>query len=397
MQVNHEGIPMPVLIDIDSYEHHLFSRARNGSGTASPRNREECLDIGLINNMSDSALISTERQLFDLLGAAAGGLFVRLHFYTMETTPRSDWGRDYVRRYYRGTDDLLNTSLDGVIVTGAEPRAASLTEEPYWSTFVRIIDWATENTVSSVYSCLAVHGAVLHMDGVERHKLPAKCIGVFAQTKTGDYPLMHDVPATFRTPHARWNEVQEGALESCGYSVLTKSAEAGVDCFVKQQKKSLFVHFQGHPEYDTHTLLGEYRRDMGRFLRAESEVCPTIPAGYFNTEAEELLTAFRRKALTDRRPELFADFPADQAAKDLRNAWHPAARRLYRNWLLYMASQRAGRSKPLAFNGRCRTRSDSGIPARHHGRKLVALRSGEPRAGRNPLADLLTEKRDRIP
>jgi len=356
MQVNHEGIPMPVLIDIDSYDHHLFSRAQNGSGAASPRNREECLDIGLINNMSDSALMSTERQLFDLLGAAAGGLLVRLHFYTMETTPRSDWGRDYVRRYYRGTDDLLNTSLDGVIVTGAEPRAASLTEEPYWTTFVRIIDWARENTVSSVYSCLAVHGAVLHMDGVERQKLPAKCIGVFAQTKTSDHPLMHDVPATFRIPHARWNEVQERALESCGYSVLTRSVATGVDCFVKQQKKSLFVHFQGHPEYDTHTLLGEYRRDMGRFLRAESEVCPTIPTGYFNTEAEDLLTAFRRKALTDRSPELFADFPADQAAKDLRNAWHPAARRLYRNWLLYMASQRAGRSKPLAFNGRYQTR-----------------------------------------
>lgn len=356
MQVNHEGIPMPVLIDIDSYDHHLFSRARSGSGAASRGNRAECLDIGLINNMSDSALMSTERQLFDLLGAAAGGLLVRLHFYTMETTPRSDWGRDYVRRYYRGTDDLLNRSLDGVIVTGAEPRAASLTEEPYWTTFAQIIDWARENTVSSVYSCLAVHGVVLHMDGIERHKLPAKCIGVFAQTKTRNHPLMHDVPATFRIPHARWNEVQEGALESCGYSVLTRSVAAGVDCFVKQQKKSLFVHFQGHPEYDTHTLLGEYRRDMGRFLRAESEVCPTIPTGYFNTEAEELLTAFRRKALTDRRPELFADFPADQAAKDLRNGWHPAARRLYRNWLLYMASQRAGRSKPLAFKGRYRTR-----------------------------------------
>ena len=397
MQVNLEGIPMPVLIDTDSYDHHLFSRARNGSSAASPRNREECLDIGLINNMSDSALMSTERQLFDLLGAAAGRLFVRLHFYTMETTPRSDWGRDYVRRYYRGTDDLLNTSLDGVIVTGAEPRAASLTEEPYWTAFVQIIDWARENTVSSVYSCLAVHGAVLHIDGVERHKLPAKCIGVFAQTKTGDNPLMQEVPASFRTPHARWNEVQEGDLENCGYSILTKSAEAGVDCFVKQQRKSLFVHFQGHPEYDTNSLLGEYRRDMGRFLRAESEVCPTIPRGYFDSEAEETLTAYRRKALSDRSPELFADFPADQLAKDLRNAWHPAARRIYRNWLLYMASQRAGRSKPLALSGTRRARSDSGIPDRHHGRKLVALRSREPRAGRDPLADLLTKGRDRIP
>jgi homoserine O-succinyltransferase len=346
---------MPVLIDIDSHEHHLFSRAPNEGthASASPKARAECLDIGLINNMPDAALISTERQLFDLLGAAAEGLVVRLHFYTVETTPRSEWGRDYVRRYYRGTVDLLNGSLDGIIVTGTEPRAASLTEEPYWPTFVQLVDWARENTASSVYSCLAVHGAVLHMDGVERHALPAKCIGVFAQNKARTHPLMHNVPASFRIPHARWNEVQEGKLASCGYSVLSKSAEAGVDCFVKQQKKSLFVYFQGHPEYDTQSLLGEYRRDMGRFLRGESEVCPTIPRGYFGTEAEEILTAFRRKALSDRCPEFFASFPADQAAKDLRNAWRQPARRIYRNWLLYMASQRAGRSRPLDLSGTC--------------------------------------------
>src|SRR6516162_4169899 len=119
---SYEGTQMPVLIDIDANDHHLFSRAprEDAAAKASPQNRE-CLDIGLINNMSDAALMSTERQVFDLLGAAAAGLFVRLHFYTMETTPRSEWGRDYVRRYYRGTDDLLNRSLDGVIVTGAEP------------------------------------------------------------------------------------------------------------------------------------------------------------------------------------------------------------------------------------------------------------------------------------
>lgn len=366
---------MAVLVDIDSYEHHLFSRVQS-EGTcamASSGKRVEGLDIGLINNMSDSALMSTERQLFDLLDAAAGRLLVRLHFYSMEATPRSEWGRDYVRRYYRGIDDLLNRSLDGVIVTGAEPRAARLTEEPYWTSFAEIADWAGENTVSSVFSCLAVHGAVLHVDGVARHKLPTKCFGVFAQTKTGHHPLMQDVPRTFRIPHARWNEVQEEDLSNCGYSVLTWSAEAGVDCFVKQQKKSLFVHFQGHPEYETRTLLGEYRRDMGRFLRGENEVCPTIPKGYLDEAAEEMLIAFRQKALSDRRPELFADFPADQAAKDLSNVWHQPAKRIYRNWLLYMVSQRAGRSKPLG--AREAALSAAGIPARRHGRKLVAARS----------------------
>jgi hypothetical protein len=52
----------------------------------------------------------------------------------MDSTPRSDWGPDYLRRYYRGTDDLFNKSLDGIIVTGAEPKAARLMEEPYWAT-----------------------------------------------------------------------------------------------------------------------------------------------------------------------------------------------------------------------------------------------------------------------
>ncbi|MHC2282011.1 homoserine O-succinyltransferase [Bradyrhizobium diazoefficiens] len=375
---------MTVLIDVDSDEHHLLSRAPgNGArAMASPGNRAECLDIGLINNMSDAALMSTERQLFDLLAAAAGRICVRLHFYTMEATPRTEWGRDYVRRYYRGIDHLLNRRLDGVIVTGAEPKAASLTEEPYWATFAEIADWARENTLSSVFSCLAVHGAVLHLDGVTRHKLPTKCFGVFAQTKTRHHPLMQDVPRTFGIPHARWNEVQEEDLSDCGYSVLTWSAEAGVDCFVKQQKNSLFVHFQGHPEYDTQSLLGEYRRDMGRFLRGENEVCPTIPKGYLNEGAEAILVAFRQRALSDRRSELFADFPADQLTKNLSNVWCLPAQRIYRNWLLYMVSQRAGHSKPLG--AREAALSAAGIRAHRHGRKLVAARSARLARPPNP-------------
>ena len=351
---------MPVLVNIDSYDHHLFSRAPGGSAAAKALvgKRAECLDIGLINNMPDAALMSTERQLFDLLEAAAGRLVVRMHFYTIEATPRSEWGRDYVHRYYRTIDDLVISNLDGIIVTGAEPKAARLNEEPSWPALLQVMDWASENTMSSVYSCLAVHAALLHMDGVERHKLPDKCIGVFAQTKTRDHPLMREVPATFKIPHARWHEVHEEAIASCGYSVLAKSAEAGVDCFVKQQKKSLVVHFQGHPEYETQSLLGEYRRDMGRFLRGENEACPTIPRGYFGTEAEEILTNFRRKAISDRSPEFFADFPADHLVRDLRNVWHRPARRIFRNWLLYMASQRATRSRPLAVNRKSRTRPE---------------------------------------
>jgi homoserine O-succinyltransferase len=335
---------MPVLIDIEQHDHHLFARLRDGK--AQQANCTGCLDIGLINNMPDSALIPTERQVFDLLKAAAGKQAVRLHFYTMPTTPRSEWGQDYVRRYYQTTTEMVNGTLDGIIVTGAEPKAASLREEPYWADFIEVADWASENTISSVYSCLAVHGIVLHTDGVERRALPAKCIGVFTQTKAINHALTDGLPSAFRIPHARWNEVREEDLSDCGYSILSKSADAGVDCFVKQQKKSLFVHFQGHPEYETQSLLGEFRRDMGRFLRGDNGVCPTIPSGYFDAKSQALMIDFRIRALSTRNPELLADFPADRLAKDLQNVWHRSARRIYRNWLSYMETQRIGRIRP---------------------------------------------------
>jgi homoserine O-succinyltransferase len=344
---------MPVFVDLNSQDHHLYRRAGNDGAYALSANRAmfaNCVNIGLINNMPDSALISTERQLFDLLGAAAGKLNVRLHLYTMETTPRSGWGRDYVRRFYLGVNDLLNSNLDAIIVTGAEPKAASLTEEPYWASFGEVIDWAKENTLSSVCSCLAVHGAVLHFDAIERHPLPEKCIGVFTQMKTTDHPLMLDVPSSVRIPHSRWNDVYEGPLVESGYAILTKSAGAGVDSFVKQHKRSLFVYFQGHPEYEAQTLLGEYRRDIGRFLRGETENYPTMPKNYFDKDAEETLITFERQALSGRQPELFAGFPVDRLAQDLRNTWHSAAKRIYRNWILYLSSQKARRTKSLAIS-----------------------------------------------
>ena len=47
---------------------------------------------------------------------------------------------------------------------------------------------------------------------------------------------------------------------------LTRSDEAGVGLFAKTQG-SLFFFVQGHPEYEAETLLREYRRDIGRYLR----------------------------------------------------------------------------------------------------------------------------------
>ena len=336
---------MPVLIDKHLHDHHLTRDEVNNSAQAlpEPKTMVSCINIGLINNMPDSALIATERQLFELLNAAAGRVPVRLKLYALPNVPRTDWGRQYMRRFYCDIDDLSDADLDGLIVTGAEPRTPNLAEEQYWGQLGQLIDWAQENTVTAIWSCLAVHAAILYLEGIDRCPLPDKCIGIFEQTKVVDHPLMKGVPSQVRIPHSRWNEVREDTLKSRGYSILTRSTDAGADMFVKLQKRSLFVFFQGHPEYEAQSLLGEYRRDVGRFLRREMEVYPRMPKGYFDDHSEQLLADFRTRALSNRRNELLARFPVERVAANLKCTWHSAATRIYRNWLLYMSARRARR------------------------------------------------------
>jgi homoserine O-succinyltransferase len=301
-----------------------------------------CLDIGVINNMPDSALESTERQFRTLLGGAADGIVVRLTLYALPDVPRTDVGRRHVSSICSDIADLWDTRLDGLVVTGTEPRAPNLMDEPYWGSLSTVMEWAERHTHSTVWSCLAAHAALLHIDGIGRQPLTDKRFGVFEFERVSDHPMTAAFPSRLKMPHSRWNDIPEDALMASGYQVLTRSEEAGVDAFVKQ-RKSLFVFFQGHPEYDTETLLLEYRRDIGRFLRHERETYPPMPQGYFDDHTTDLLAAMRWRAQGDRHEVLLADFPTALLAEKVTNTWRSSASSFYRNWLLYMCAQKAQR------------------------------------------------------
>jgi homoserine O-succinyltransferase len=297
-----------------------------------------CLDIGLVNNMPDAALDATERQFRALLGAAADDISVHLSVYSLPEISRTDFGRRQVSQY-SAIDELWNRRHDGLIVTGTEPRAADLRAEPFWNSLTRVLEWAERNTFSTILSCLAAHAGILHFDGISRCPLPDKRFGVFECVPVSDHPLTAEAPARLRIPHSRLNEIPEEALRRCGYRVLTRSDEAGVDAFVKM-RTSLFVFFQGHPEYEASTLLLEYRRDIGRFLRGERETYPSMPYGYFDDELAAALTALQQRFMSNRREELLAEFPIAAAVSKVSNTWHSTAQTLYRNWLLYLAGEK---------------------------------------------------------
>ncbi len=318
-----------------------LGRAHRLHRAATTRFREShptCIDIGLINNMPDAALNATERQFLALLHAAADDIAIHLTLYTLPEVPRTEFGRDQVSRY-SDFRNLWNSHHDGLIVTGTEPRAADLKDEPYWDTLTKVLEWAESHTYSTILSCLAAHAGILHIDGIGRRPLGDKRFGVFECVRVSDHPLTASAPSHLQMPQSRWNEVSEEALLACGYRVLTRSVGAGVDSFVKQ-RKSLFVFFQGHPEYDATTLLLEYRRDIGRFLRRERETYPPMPHGYFDEETVAALTALRERAWLDRREELLAEFPTAMAAGKVTNTWRSTGESLYRNWLQYICAQK---------------------------------------------------------
>src|SRR5579863_5004307 len=97
----------------------------------------DMLTIGVVNNMPPAAIRSTERQFEEILTAAAGDdMSVRVHWYRL-VGARPE--------HYAGLEDLWGRDLDGLIVTGAEPKSASLSEGQFWTSFTRTVDWARRN------------------------------------------------------------------------------------------------------------------------------------------------------------------------------------------------------------------------------------------------------------
>lgn len=295
------------------------------------------LVIGLVNNMPDTALEATEAQFARLLSNAADSFDVRLRLSFLPEVPRGDVGRAHLDSgTYWPIDALLGEPLDALIVTGMEPVAPLLSEEPYWQRMRQLLQWAQINTTSSIWSCLAAHAAVELLDGIRRRRLASKCCGVFAHTIAPNQPLLEGLKGPVHTPHSRWNELPIEQLRSAGYTIVTSSAETGADMFIKPSR-SLLICFQGHPEYQETTLLREYRRDVGRFLRGEQPHYPKLPHHYFPPAALELLSAFEKRVMADPSPDLLSQFPTAAIADALRNTWSEGAVRIYRNWLATLA------------------------------------------------------------
>ncbi len=292
------------------------------------------LHIGLLNMMPDAALAATERQFLRLVGESNQIAQFYVHPFTLDELPRGEKGRDHVAQYYESFGQIKAQGLDALIITGANVTQPDLSLEPFWQPLNEVIDWAYDNVTSTLCSCLATHAVLQFRYGQKRRPLGYKRWGVYPHRLVDrQHPLVLGVNTRFDVPQSRYNDISRTQFEAAGLHVLAESEEAGVHLAVSEDRFRL-VFFQGHPEYDSISLLKEYKREIRRHARGDSAAYPPYPDNYFSRQLQAVLDEHRERLESAQAHGLAAPaLPEALIIPKLDNTWHDTAEAIINNWV----------------------------------------------------------------
>jgi homoserine O-succinyltransferase len=293
------------------------------------------LHVGLLNMMPDAAIEATERQFFRLVGEANPIAQFFVHPFTLKELPRGDKARAHIEAYYETFEQIKADGLDALIITGANVTHTDLSLEPFWEPLIEVVDWAHENVTSVLCSCLATHAVMhFHHGQARTPRGGGKLWGVFThQVVDRTHPLVNDVNTLFDVPHSRWNQITPEQFSVSGVEVLAESDEAGVHLAVSPDGLRV-VYFQGHPEYDTISLLKEYKREVMLFAAGKRADYPPFPDNYFSLQDQAILDEYRDRLETAMAAKAeIPVFPEDLIAPTLHNTWHDTAEAVVGNWI----------------------------------------------------------------
>ena len=285
------------------------------------------LHIGLLNMMPDGALQATERQFLRLIGNANRIAQIYVHIFTVNGVPRSAEMQAYIDANYEKFDELREAGLDAIIFTGTNPVHSDLSQEPYWAEIKKVFDWAQENVVSVLCSCLASHLALHHFYNIQRRRQPLKRFGVFGhRVRDKSHPLVSNINTRFDIPHSRWNDVAVADLERHGLRILVTDLD-GQMAMATSPDGFRQVYFQGHPEYDQLSLWKEFKRDLNLFYQGKIRQAPMLPQNYLSSHGIEIFENFLASDATD------TDALEQVLSQEIEITWRDTAKALFANWL----------------------------------------------------------------
>ena len=321
------------------------------------------LNIGLLNMMPDAALTATEYQFINLVGNCNKIAQFFVYPFSLPELDRGEEAQQHIGRYYFEFEDLKQKGLDALIITGANVANPRLEEEAFWSPLIEIVEWADQHVASVLCSCLATHALLQHHHGIQRRPMGDKKWGVYPhRVSSTDHPLVRDINTRFDAPHSRWNDVSRQQIEKAGLQLLAESEEAGVHLAASRDGFRK-VYFQGHPEYEAHSLLKEYKREVQRWHDGELDEPPPYPQHYFSARAMRIADKHIGDCEKARQHgEPAPAFPEDELLPLVDNTWGDTGKAIVNNWLglVYRLSSqdphgqfRAGVNPddPLTFGG----------------------------------------------
>lgn len=292
------------------------------------------LHIGLLNMMPDAALGATERQFFRLIGESNPIAQFYVHPFTLDALPRSDEAREYIDEYYENFGQIREQGLDALIITGANVTQPDLSAEDFWESLIEVADWAHENVTSTLCSCLATHAVLEFRYQQKREQQPKKKWGVF-EHKVIDpvHPLVAGINTRFSVPHSRWNSVYPHQFDASGLRTLVYGDDGCVHLATSADGFRT-VFFQGHPEYDTVSLLKEYKREIINYVNGDNIDYPPLPDNYLGLFESAVLREYSsrvRAAVRQGKP--VSEFPETLILQSLDNTWHDTACSVVGNWI----------------------------------------------------------------
>lgn len=292
------------------------------------------LHIGFLNMMPDAAFTATERQFLRLIASSNQIAQFNFHPFTINVEKRSPEIQQYVAEYYDDFEQLKLEGLDALVITGANVANKNIQDEDFWEPLKEVVDWAYDNVTSILCSCLASHALLKIRYDIDRQPLPAKRWGLFNHTVSDPtHPLVHGMNSRFDACHSRHNEVTSESMRAAGLNVLVESEEAGAHLAVSEDGFRI-VFLQGHPEYDTISLLKEYKREVNLYISGDRSDYPPFPDNYLSLQAEAILEEYRLRLTTAmEQQQPLPEFPEQLVMPLVHNSWLDTANAFTNRWL----------------------------------------------------------------